>query len=138
MTNENSYERWQEKAEQNVEKWGVQRPEDVILAIIEETAEIVDEITMQTGTPVDQTPTEAHLHGYLLDIAATGRNLREWLENNYEDKDGEPLPPDERPQILDNPKHPGPILEEVDDLGPLVLQLEQSVKEYSEEHGERT
>lgn len=131
MTHEDNAELWIELAEKNTEKWGVQPPEDVVLAILEELAEVADEMLEHGDINTHRlNDTEGRMLSLLLEIRGKGFKARQNLESAYENKHGEPLPPEERPNVLDGIDDTPRVQSEVNDLAPLVFQLSQSLDEY--------
>jgi hypothetical protein len=123
---------WREKADENTELWGTQPPEDVVLAIVEEVAEITEELFEHTDVPIERYNRDERYLLYLLtEITALGSEVQRTLEETYEDENGNPIPEDERPRILGEIEDIEAVMDEVDDLGPLVYQLRDSVEEHS-------
>ena len=123
---------WREKADENTNRWGTQPPEHVVLAIVEEVAEITEEMFEHTDVPLERYNRDERYLLYLLtEIGALGAEVQRTLDNSLEDDDGNPLPKNERPRILGDIDDVEAVMDEVDDLGPLVYQLRDSVKENS-------
>jgi NTP pyrophosphatase (non-canonical NTP hydrolase) len=128
------FDAWMNQAEENTDKWGVQPPADVVLAIMEELAEVTEEILYTSEIPSGQRDMdEPVLMSYIVEIAVLGTEIREELENQYEDENGRPIPEHERPTVLGRINDPKAVDRELDDLGPLVVQLAESIDEYSKE-----
>lgn len=131
--NNDRHDHWRDKAAENTDKWGVQPPADVVLAIMEELAEVAEEIIENSEVSRERPSVdERKLMHYIIEIAVLGDEIREELEARYEDDHGRPIPQDERPEILGDIHESEPIHEEIDDLAPLVYQLADSVDEYSD------
>lgn len=113
-------DRWEKKAEGNIERWGNQPPKMLLLAMAEEMAEIADELLDDNGLPPNAYHSEAH--SIINDIRTTGYVAREYLENQCEDENGNPLPPHERASISGVANRERAI-EETEDLAPLLFQM---------------
>lgn len=107
--------RWLEAAEENVERWGNQRPKGLALALAEVLAEVIDELGI--GEP-ETTGADAVLE----DVRDAGYRARFYLETTAEDDDGNPLPLGERPRLAGVDDREA-ALDELEDLAPLVYQL---------------
>lgn len=130
MTSENP--EWVEQADENTERWGVQPPEDVVLAIMEELAEVTDELFQHSDATIERySRQERELLFLLSELATLGEEIQSTLERTYEDEDGNPLPKSDRPRVLGELRESEPVQDEVDDLGALVYQLRESVNEHS-------
>jgi len=112
--------RWGRQAEENIEKWGNQRPKGLLLAMAEEMAEIADALLNDNGLPPNAYQSEAH--SILNDIRTTGYCAREFLEERCEDEQGDPLALEERPD-LSGVADTQAATEETEDLAPLLFQL---------------
>lgn len=122
MTSSSDTERWETKARENIDRWGNQTPTVLLLALIEEIAEVADEVlaTADKAYEDDMAAQEAFHH--LSEVRRTGFRCRQLLEDVFEDADGNPLPDDEVPRFvkrLDTDR----VLDEVEDAAPLVYQL---------------
>jgi NTP pyrophosphatase (non-canonical NTP hydrolase) len=98
---------WAERAEENIEEWGDQRPDTLLLALIEEVGEIADAMLRDGRANVE-------VEGYdlIARMADMGEQTRWYLK-----KRGGEVPIVEN---LDDPQH---TLEEVQDAAPLCWQL---------------
>lgn len=91
---------WELKARSNIQKWGLQSVDALLLAMGEE----MGELAMEVQSPSDYTTDgrDAELGRDLIRRMATlGRDIREFLETVSEDADGNPVPDDDRPGYLD-------------------------------------
>lgn len=118
--------RWEVVAEENVEKWGNQRPKGLTLALAEELAEVASELIGAPGLPRDQRGTEAD--ALLDDIRGVGLRAQSYLERECEDDEGDPLPMDERPD-MSGVENREAAIDETDDLAPLVYQLRWALED---------
>lgn len=121
---------WADKAEENVKKWGNQRPIGLLLAMAEELAEIADELLDPDDLTTADTTAQLHLQA----IRRAGFESREYLESECEDADGNPLPIDERPE-LGGVGDAEAAIEETHDLAPLCWQLIWALQEEKEDGG---
>jgi len=112
--------RWGDRAEENIENWGNQPAKMLLLAMAEEMAEVADELLEREALPPNAYQSEAH--SILNDIRTTGYWAREYLEEQCENEQGDPLPPEERASIsgVANPKQ---ARDETEDIAPLCWQL---------------
>ncbi|ELZ38798.1 hypothetical protein C471_09240 [Halorubrum saccharovorum DSM 1137] len=120
--------RWGDEAESNIEKWGNQRHDTLLLALIEEVGEIAIAMEANSETIYDATSPDADdvpaAVGRRLidDMADLGRETRDFLEGEYGDPAGDGESPDEH-RIHGEPTDTTRILEEVEDTAPLCFQL---------------
>lgn len=120
--------RWSDEAEANIEKWGNQRHDTLLLALIEEVGEIAIAMGANSETIYDATPPDADDvpaavgRELISDMAALGRETRDFLEGEYGDPASDGDSPDEH-RIHDEPTDATRILEEVEDTAPLCFQL---------------
>lgn len=125
-------EKWQRYAERNTEKWGVQPPAHVILAIMEELAEITEDFLVNSDTPnAPRTPEEREMMYLLTEIISLGDYVQTRLDDLLEDENGEPVDYDKRPTVTGKLKNREDVDKEIDDIAPLIIQLAKSVDEYS-------
>lgn len=131
--------KWGRHAEANIERWGNQPPGMLLLAMAEELGELAFAILGNTNPgdgapPVGDYDDAPHRGQELIgEVQRLGFEIREYLETALEDKNGDPLPDDERPRLTGTVKRPAPILDELHDLMPLGFQFKWAVKEYGEE-----
>lgn len=132
MNREERLNKWSESADENVEKWGVQPPVHVVVAIMEELSEIAEEI-IENSEPPDhrRTPEERELMYLFSEIIVLGDEIQTFWDDVAEDDEGDPVPESERPSVIGDIKNASSIQEEVDDIAPLIIQLAESVDEYS-------
>lgn len=108
---------WAERAEENVDEWGHQRADTLVLALIEEVGEVADAL-LRDGRANVETDGYALIAG----MADMGDRTRDYLE----ERGGEvPIVED-----LDGPEH---TLEEVQDAAPLCWQLYWAADEVSDQ-----
>lgn len=121
--------RWGDRAEQNIETWGNQRHDTLLLALIEEVGEIamaMEEHNRPTsGEPhpyVRSDDAPAHGRRLISEMANLGVETRRFLESNYEEPAGSDTADGEY-KLHGEPKEVEPILDEVEDTAPLCFQL---------------
>lgn len=116
-------EAWEQKAQNNVEKWGQQDAVPLLMAIAEELGELVDEVVPEE-CPEFNEDTIGDSWILLRRISTDGRAIRSCLEANYEDEDGQPV--DDRPPMVQPRENmdPDDVQNELDDLGALLVQLQ--------------
>ena len=119
--------RWGDRGEKNIEKWGNQRPKGLLLAMAEEMAEIADELLEDNGLPPNAY--QDRENSILNDIRTTGYVAREFLEEQCEDENGDPLPLSERPE-LSGVADVKAAREETEDLAPLLFQMYWALNDY--------
>lgn len=120
--------RWQHKAIQNVDKWGLQDIATILMATQEELSEIGEEL-------IDHVEGDDELVDLLAYVTGVGFEVQYIHETLYEDDDGEPLPEEERPELsfdaeaadLDR------IEEEIHDTAALLVQLQAAVERARQE-----
>jgi NTP pyrophosphatase (non-canonical NTP hydrolase) len=111
---------WRERADENIEEWGEQPVDVLVLAAAEELGELAEEVLG-----------DDHYHDtgeqILQDIIVTGSLARQFLESDFEDSNGEPLPSQKRPDTpgVANPQR---ARAELEDLGPLLYQLRDALE----------
>lgn len=120
-------QRWGKKAERNIDRWGHQRLETILLAAIEELGEIAHELQWQSNVgDIDQNggPRYPHADGRDLidEMAGLGVRTRSYLEDIYSEPagDGDGI---EDLVLYENPADLEPIRLEIEDLAPLCYQL---------------
>ena len=132
MNRINRLELWSESADENVEKWGVQPPLHLILAIMEELSEIAEELIENSDPPdTRKTPEERELMYLFSELVLLGDEIQSYWDDVAEDDEGNPIPESERPRVIGKIHNNEPILDEVDDIAPLVVQLAESLDEES-------
>jgi hypothetical protein len=127
--------RWGDRAEENIEKWGNQPPKMLLLAMAEEMAEVANELLEHGGKPPNAHDSEAE--SLLNDIRTVGFRARKYLERECEDDDGNPLPAKEYPDIH-GAANPERGREEVEDVAPLCWQLYWKLGEFSSKDSVRS
>lgn len=140
-------DRWQARAEENIEKWGNQAPATLFLAMVEEMGEIAEELTEQAPGPHPDNPSEAPFRGWEIihEMADLGLETRDFLESNFEEPAGTgPMDPETRESIRHEQalgvgvvQDPEAVRDELDDLAPLCFQLRwklNSRPESTEDH----
>lgn len=126
--------RWGDRAESNIEKWGNQRHDTLLLALIEEIGEVAMAMEANSETIYDATPPDADDvpsavgRKLISDMADLGRETRDFLEGEYGDPAGDGDSPDEH-RIHGEPTDVTQILEEVEDTAPLCWQLYWALQE---------
>lgn len=123
--------KWNEKAEENIHKWGHQRHDTVLLALIEEIGEIA--MAFEAGNApgggphphVDRDDPHSYGRDLIHRMAELGRDTREFLEAEYPDPAGDGDGGHEYtlhgdPNSAEDAER---IFEEVDDAAPLLFQL---------------
>lgn len=129
-------QQWNDKALENVERWGDQAVATLFLQCIEELGEIAHELQMDAGHgEIDQ---QAHRgFEFMIEMAGLGTRVRSYLEANFENDDGDPLPEDTRAEprqaILGDLDDTEGVLEELDDLAPLLFQLHWAIEDLQNE-----
>lgn len=126
--------RWQNRAVSNVEKWGNQRPDTLLLALIEEVGEVAMAMEANSEPIYHATPPGADdvpgAVGYRLirEMATLGRETRNFLEGEYSDPAGDGEGSEEH-RIYGELTDPERVLEEVEDTAPLCWQLYWALQE---------
>lgn len=118
---------WPDDAVENMLRWGEQPAIDLVLAVVEEVGELADEVL---NSACFDTPEAKHARVCLSAARDAGFVTRSFLEYSFEDDNGEPLPPDERPE-LGHGVDADAVLDELDDLAPLCYQLARALDEPS-------
>lgn len=130
----NLAEYWEAKARKNIERWGNQRHDTLLLALIEEVGEIA--MTMESNNETGAAP-HPYVDGYepygegldlIHEMAVLGRRTQDFLESNYGDPAGESDAGKEL-ELHGDPKDVEPILKEVADAAPLCWQLNWALQE---------
>lgn len=86
-----------QRATENVDRWGQQPPIELVAAIAGVVGELVNEIMVDE--PNDAPGAARRVDADLLAVHNAAHELRQTLEDIYEDDDGEPLAPGERPSL---------------------------------------
>jgi len=111
---------WQQKARENVEKWGLQSAGVILLAIAEEVGEMAREMRMN-GYSIDGDDVDAYsLDHALKEVEAVGTEIQSLHEDVYEDDDGNPI---DGPTI-EYDGETGPMADELADTAALLYQLQ--------------
>ncbi|MFC6975697.1 hypothetical protein ACFQL1_15140 [Halomicroarcula sp. GCM10025709] len=123
-------DRWGERAEENVETWGNQRHDVLLLALIEEVGEVA--MAMQNhceggaGLPPNAVPydqPEVVGRDLIAEMASLGRQTRAFLEDEFPEPAGRDADGREHIAITGDPTDADRIVEEVEDAAPLLWQL---------------
>jgi len=126
--------RWRDQASANMATWGNQNPSTVLLAAIEELGEVAMALDDQADPPADIPPGHREDVTYALGLihrmAALGRDTRRFLEQTYTQPAGEDGPNrvDDLP-IRGDIRDADPIQNEIDDLGPLLIQMGHALQD---------
>lgn len=122
------------KAERNIDRWGHQPVDALAFAIIEEVGELSQEVLLE----VTELPDEADPHALALleDVRDACLEVQTYLDLAFHDARGEPLPPDERPELLGPIEDPAALLDETGDIGALIVQLEGALEAAMTDGGE--
>ena len=119
--------RWGDNAETNIEKWGNQPPEILLLALIEEVGEVADEIIKQTPEPHPDNTAETPFEGMELlhEMRELGFDVRDFLESEYPEPagEGEHQKTSSHPIVGGEIQDSEAVQSEIDDLMPLGWQL---------------
>lgn len=112
---------WLEKSEENVEKWGKQRHDTLLLALVEEVGEIA--MAFENECSVEPVDSYEQVEGLDLihETAELGDFTRAFLEDKYS--------PGEEYRIMDEPENAERIIEEIDDTVPLLIEMRRVLKE---------
>lgn len=138
---------WEQKAHENVQKWGLQPVDALLLAMGEEMGELAGEVHGFADYPeADGEGARMAEQGrdLIRRMDALGRDIRDFLETVSE-RDGEPVPEDERPDYLDpfpedlkRSRRERHIRAELDDLMALGYQFLWALEAPSEDPEVRT
>jgi hypothetical protein len=134
---------WERKAHENVQKWGLQSPDALLLAMGEEMGELAGEVHGMADYPdadgMDAVKAEQG-RDLIRRMDDLGRDIRDFLESVSEDREGEPIPEGERvvyldvfPPDLKRSRRARLIRSELDDLMALGYQFLWALD--GEEHG---
>lgn len=125
----NFADEWEEKAQNNIDHWGNQEAAVLLMALAEEVAEVADDLLATGEEPITKDSMYSAKAARLLsEVRRSGFACRTFLEQHFEDEDGNPLSESEMPDIyvsLDDDR----VLDEVNDVGPLVFQLAWALSE---------
>lgn len=110
-------------ADDNVDKWGEQSPVSLLFALIEEVGELTEEVL---DTSADGTP---EVTDFLEEQQALGEAVQSYLEATCETDDGEALPEAGRPAHRGEVALTDSLMDEVNDVGPLTLQLHDALSD---------
>jgi NTP pyrophosphatase (non-canonical NTP hydrolase) len=126
-------DRWTDRADANVERWGEQAIVTLILAMAEELGELAEVARASIG-PTAGYNNEVHADALarLRDVIAAGRACQAFLEAEFEDRSGRPLKPARRPDLTAGADAPD-ARRELDDLGALCIQLGRRLQESADE-----
>lgn len=124
---------WEQKAEQNIQKWGQQPVDALTLAMIEEMGELAGDVL--AGHEHGDTDMMAERgRGLMRSMKRLGEDTRDYLETVSEGDDGEPIPPEDRPEYLSSGEgRPHQKLfkkragDELDDLMALGFQFQRAL-----------
>ena len=123
-----SPDHWEDIARENVDRWGEQPPAVLLLALVEEVAETVDEL-LKTAEKGTETMVPAEAMARLAAVRDAGFECRAFLEREFEDETGDPLPREEWPTLVWDFDAVA-VAEELDDTAPLVYQLAWALDEW--------
>lgn len=123
--------RWGDHAEENIDRWGNQYPATLLLAMAEELGEIAQALLAQTDVGDVDAPGARRGRRLLHELAGHGIRTRAYLEETFEDPAGKPQtdPLITGRDIAGQSLDVGPVLEETDDLAPLLWQLHWALEE---------
>lgn len=135
---------WEEKAHENVNKWGLQSPDALLLAMGEEMGELAGEVHGAADYP-DADGEDARMAEQGRDLIRRmdqlGRDIRDYLETVSE-QDGQPVPPEDRPDYLTvfpedltDSRRERLIRAELDDLMALGFQFQWSLENGTDRSG---
>lgn len=132
---------WGGLADENTQEWGLQSAPVLTLALAEELAEVATELEAHTepGADADADLMADRGRELLSRIADLGDEVAAFLEANFYDDAGNPLPRPERENL--GPIHgevtdPAVVREELDDLAPLCYQLAWALQDATDEEAE--
>lgn len=113
---------WRQRAQQNLQQWGLQDPQPTVLAMAEEVAEMAEtfDLDPEVGPDAYRDP-GAKL---LVRLVVLGNEIRDYLDESAKDDEGNPLPPKDRPEIDVDVEEPPQLIAELDDLMALGYQLQ--------------
>lgn len=122
--------RWEQNAHTNVSKWGHQSADALVLAMAEELGELADEVLSACERDEDS-PVASDGRDLIRKVADLGHEVQDHLEHASE-RNGKPVPPDERPHYLyptgNREYHQNMVKDELDDLMALGYQFLWSVE----------
>lgn len=116
---------WSSKAEENIERWGTQRHDTLILALIEEVSEIISEMDVSDDIGPESIPDDSadvpHYEGgrLLREIEQLGAQCQEFLERHYESCEQN----ENEFRLLTEPSDSEEAKEEISDAAALCWQL---------------
>lgn len=117
---------WREKAEQNVDEHGLERPAQLVLLMAEELGELASEVAESSErTEFGMTQRHEQAERELRRIIDTGGCAKRFCDDVM---DG-----DRNPQILGDVTDEEAIRDELDDLAALCVQMGQSIETYNAE-----
>lgn len=114
------------RAEENVERWGQQQPAALVLAMAEELGEMTEHISIEVDDDADWDDPGPRATFAVQQIGAVGLDVRNTLEEHFEDEDG-PLDPEDRPSIPARVEDTDATREELYDLMALCYQLDWAI-----------
>lgn len=127
------------KATSNIETWGNQRFDTLLLALIEEIGEIAHAISWECDVgDIDAYRSESNRHSdgrqLISEMAGLGIRTRSYLESEFGDPPGDGDTLDEL-ELFDDPDSTDPILDEIEDAGPLLYQLYWAIEDLERSKG---
>lgn len=122
---------FREHAESNTERWGLQEPIPLLLAIIEEVGELAHELA--AASKPCEARAERDLEGWrcMMEAAELGRRTQLHLEATSETPTGDPLPEPARPTYAQAYRDTTTVQDELLDLGALCYQLAESLDHHT-------
>lgn len=119
--------RWNERAVDNVQRWGNQSPATLFLALVEEVGELARELDRESTYP-DDADVDAKKGKHLIRaMGDLGETTQRFLEENFEEPAGKPKPESEREDfrsdIATSVDDVDAVQDELDDAAPLLFQL---------------
>ncbi len=95
--------KWEQMAHENVQKWGLQPVDALLLAMGEEMGELA-EVVLSWNEYTDQNRRAEDGRDLIRRMADLGGDIQDHLETVSEDANGDPVPTDERPNYLTPPE----------------------------------
>lgn len=114
---------WIAQAERNVDRWGNQSTPVLIMTLAEELAEIADAFLETAAKPDHDAGPAAECYYRLAEVRKAGFGCRTSLQTLYEDDQGNPLPPEETPDLVTDYDREA-VRDELDDAGALMHQID--------------
>lgn len=123
--------RWHDEAQSNIDTWGNQHVATLVLAMVEELGEVADELLYQSEIGTVHSEEARQARELLQDISGLGIRTRAFLEETFESPAGRPEtdPAIDGRDIATRAVSAESVLDEVNDLAPLVLQTAWALEE---------